>query len=226
MIRLRASASFHNLLAWLLLYQLATPFLFSIPFARILVSLLYSAILFSAVYTINQHSKMFLWTMLALTLTLLLFWADVFELIPFSLQASSAILCLYLGLIVYTLALLIFTARHITPSLISGALCLYLIFGMFWGMLYVVIEVWHPGSFTGAFTDALLSEQGFHLQLYRTFQYFSFVTLTTLGYGDILPANSVAAAFCQTEAIIGQFFMAVMVARLVAIQVTTELTGK
>ncbi len=222
MIRLRASASFHNLLAWLLLYQLASPFLFSIPFARILVSLLFSAILFSAVYTINRHSKMFLWTMLVMALTMLLFWIDVFDLIPFSLQASSAILCLYLGLIVYTLAWLIFTARHITPSLISGALCLYLIFGMFWGMLYVVIEVWHPGSFTGA----LLSEQGFHLQLYRAFQYFSFVTLTTLGYGDILPANSVAAAFCQTEAIIGQFFLAVMVARLVAIQVTTELTGK
>jgi len=222
MIQFRPSSSFHNLLAWLLIYQICSPFLLSIPSARILVSLLFSGTLFSAVYIINRHSRMFLWTMLVMALTLLLFWIDVFDLAPLSLQASSAILCLYLGLIVYTLAWLIFTARHITPSLISGALCLYLIFGMFWGMLYVLIEVWHPGSFTGA----LLTQHDSHLQLYRAFQYFSFVTLTTLGYGDILPANSVAAAFCQTEAIIGQFFMAVMVARLVAIQVTNELTRK
>jgi len=222
MIRVRASASFHNLLAWLLLYQLASPFLLTIPSARILVSLLFSGILFSAVYTINRHSRMFLWTMLLMALTLILFWIDVFNLVPFSLQVSSAILCLYLGLLVYTLSLLIFTARQVTPALISGALCLYLIFGMFWGMLYVLIELWHPGSFSGS----LLHDQSFHLQFFRALQYFSFVTLTTLGYGDILPANSVAAAFCQTEAIIGQFFMAVMVARLVAIQVTNELTMK
>ncbi len=222
MIRFRTSGSFHNLLAWLLLYQLASPFLLTIPSARILVSLLFSGILFSAVYTINRYSRMFLWTILLMALTLILLWIDVFNLVPFSLQASSVILCLYLGLLVYTLSLLIFTARNITPGLISGALCLYLIFGMFWGMIYVLIELWQPGSFTGA----LLNDQTFHLQLYRAFQYFSFVTLTTLGYGDILPTNSVAAAFCQIEAIIGQFFMAVMVARLVAIQVTNELTRK
>ena len=223
MIRLRANtASFHNLLAWLLLYQLASPILLTIPSARILVSLLFSGILFSAVYTINRRSRMFVWTMMAMALTLLLFWLDVFDLVPFSFLTSSIVLCIYLGLIVYTLSWLIFTARHITPALISGALCLYLIFGMFWGMIYVLIELWHPGSFTGS----LLNGQEGHLQLYRAFQYFSFVTLTTLGYGDILPTNSVAAAFSQTEAVIGQFFMAVMVARLVAIQVTNELTMK
>ncbi|HFQ90519.1 MAG TPA: two pore domain potassium channel family protein, partial [Desulfobulbus sp.] len=59
----------------------------------------------------------------------------------------------------------------------------------------------------------------------RHFQYFSFVTLTTLGYGDILPRTEGATALCQTEAIVGQFFMAVLVARLVGIRVAQEFSG-
>jgi hypothetical protein len=215
---LRRSWGFHNLLVWLLFYQLLGPALFSVPSARIPASLLYSGVLFSAVYIINQRSKIFIWTMLLMGLTLFLFWIDVFNLVSFSLPASSMIICLYLGLIVYVLSRLIFSARHITPGLISGALCLYLIFGMFWGMLYVLLELLHPGSFTGA----LLVDPVSHSQFVHSFQYFSLVTLTTLGYGDILPQTAPAAAFCQTEAVIGQFFMAVLVARLVGIQVAGE----
>jgi hypothetical protein len=212
------SWSFHNLLAWLLFYQLLSPALFSIPSARVLGSLLFSGVLFSAVYIINQRSKMFIWTIFFMGLTLLLFWIDVFNLISFSLAASSVIICLYLGIIVYVLSLLIFSVRDITPALISGALCLYLLFGMFWGMLYVLLELLRPDSFTGA----LLVDSVNHPQFIHSFQYFSLVTLTTLGYGDILPKTPIAASFCQIEAVIGQFFMAVLVARLVGIQVAGE----
>ncbi|HHD64755.1 MAG TPA: two pore domain potassium channel family protein [Desulfobulbaceae bacterium] len=210
--------SFHNLLFWLLFYQLVSPVLFSMPSARVIVSLLFSGLLFSTVYIINKGSKIFISTIFLMGLTLLLFWMDVFNLVSFSLGMSSAILCLYLGLIVYVLSSLIFSARHITPALISGALCLYLLFGMFWGMVYVLLELLHPGSFVGA----LLIDPVSHSQFIHSFQYFSLITLTTLGYGDIVPHTATAAAFCQTEAVIGQFFMAVLVARLVGIQVAAE----
>ncbi len=215
---LHPARGFHNLLAWLLLYQLLSPVLLSIPSMRISVSLLFSCVLLSAVYTINRQSKMFLWTMLLMAITLLLFWVDVFNLVSFSLTASAFILCLYFGLLVYVLSRLIFSARRITAGLISGALSLYLIIGMFWGMLYVLLEMIHPESFSGD----LVRHSVDHLQFLHSFQYFSMVTLTTLGYGDILPKTPIAASFCQTEAIIGQFFMAVLVARLVAIQVAGE----
>ena len=52
----------------------------------------------------------------------------------------------------------------------------------------------------------------------------SFTTMTTLGYGDITPQTPVAMAFCQVEAILGQLFIAVLVARLVGIQVAQSFT--
>ena len=212
------SWSFHNLLVWLLLYLLVSPVLATIPSTRILVNVLLSAVLFSAVYAVNRQNKMFTSTIVLMGMTLILFWIDVFEVISFSRPASSTIICLYLGLLAYSMARIIFSARHITPALISSALCLYLIFGLFWGSLYSLLELVQPGSFAGS----LLANPEQWTDHLHYFQYFSFVTLTTLGYGDILPQTEIATAFCQTEAIIGQFFMAVLVARFVGIQVAQE----
>ncbi len=216
-----ASWSFHNLLSWLLVYILVSPFLATIPSTHILVSVLMTAVLFSAVYAVNRQSRIFTTTILLMGLTLILLWIDVFELVSFSRLASRSITCLYLGLLAYSMARLIFSARDITPALISGALCLYLIFGMFWGSLFALLEHVQPGSFAGA----LLSDPVKYAGQLHYFQYFSFVTLTTLGYGDILPQTELASAFCQIEAIIGQFFMAVLVARFVGIQVAKEFSG-
>jgi len=219
-VRYYHSWSFHNLLVWLLLYILVSPILATLPAANILVSLLMSAILFSAVYVINRQSKMFTGTIILMGVTLILFWGAVFNLFSFTGMASSGILCLYLGLLSFSIGRIIFSARTVTPALISGALCLYLIFGMFWGSLYFILELFQPGSFVGD----LLSNPEKNSDLLHYFQYFSFVTLTTLGYGDILPQTKIATAFCQLEAIIGQFFMAVLVARFVGIHVAQEFS--
>ena len=215
------SWSFHNLLVWLLLYILVSPILVSMPSTHILVSVLMTAVLFSAVYAVNRQSKVFTTTIVLMGMTLVLLWVDVFALVSFSRLASRIITCLYLGLLACSMARFIFTVRDISPALISGALCLYLIFGMFWGSLYSLLEIVQPGSFAGLLLDGSVK----YADQLHYFQYFSFVTLTTLGYGDILPQTVIASAFCQIEAIIGQFFMAVLVARFVGIQVAKEFSG-
>ncbi len=213
--------SFHNLLVWLLLYILVSPILATLPGAGILVGLLMSAILFSAVYVINRQGRMFTGTIILMVITLILFWGDYFTLFSFSRPVSSVLLCLYLGLLSFSIGRMLFSARKITSALISGALCLYLIFGMFWGSVYYFLELLQPGSFAGA----LISTPEKYSNLLHYFQYFSFVTLTTLGYGDILPQTEIATAFCQVEAIIGQFFMAVLVARFVGIHIAQEFSA-
>jgi len=212
------SWSFHNLLIWLLLYILVSPIFASLPSTDILVSVLMTAVLFSAMYAVNRKSRLFTPAIILMGLTLILFWINVFNLVSFSKPASTLIICIYFGLLSYSMARFIFSARDITPSLISAALCLYLIFGMFWGSLYSLLEHLQPGSFAGG----LLTDPGGHVDSLHYFQYFSFVTLTTLGYGDILPQTEIATSFCQVEAIIGQFFMAVLIARFVGIQVAQE----
>ena len=71
---------------------------------------------------------------------------------------------------------------------------------------------------------ALLENADSQLSYGQHFNYFSFVTMTTLGYGDITPQTKSAAALCQAQAIIGQFFTVVLIARLVGIQVAQEFS--
>ena len=91
---------------------------------------------------------------------------------------------------------------------ILGAICVYLLLGVMWSLLYGLLDTLTPGSFNGLKQDL----DGSH---YNDLLYFSFVTLTTLGFGDITPASEIAKVFVYIEAIVGQFYLAVLVAGLV-----------
>lgn len=100
-------------------------------------------------------------------------------------------------------------ARTVTSDTILGALAVYLLFALTWAALFqfalladsTSIENIHANSWFGRFNELV---------------YFSFVTLTTLGYGDILPVGALARFLVYTEATVGQFYIAVLVASLVS----------
>jgi hypothetical protein len=100
-------------------------------------------------------------------------------------------------------------------------MCAYLLLGMVWAMVFSLIEILAPGSFLhgGQPLVAILSET--RQPPISGFIYYSFVTLTTLGYGDITPNSSPAAAFSSLEAVTGQFYIAILVARLVALHIVS-----
>ena len=105
----------------------------------------------------------------------------------------------------------------ITREHIYAALSAYVLAGVFAGALYSVMERTWPGSFA-------VSGQSAHGQLpLPTAAYFSFVTLATLGYGDVVPISEAARILVVFEAIAGQLYLAVMVARLVSLYVIAEL---
>jgi len=111
-----------------------------------------------------------------------------------------------------------FIQGGISLDSIFGAICAYLLLGMAWGSLYSVIEVSHPGSFqaAGEMADALKSAEARGSVLV----YYSFVTMTTVGYGDITPVSPPARTLAWLEAMMGQFYIAVLVAFLVGIRVS------
>ena len=115
----------------------------------------------------------------------------------------------FYALLIYSLIRQLLSASHVTSGVLSGTMCLYLILGLFWGTLYCLLDQIHPGAFSGALLE---DPQTSKLHL---FNYFSLVTLTSLGYGDITPQIPGAASLCQMQAIVGQFFTAVLVAWLV-----------
>ncbi len=106
----------------------------------------------------------------------------------------------------------LFRKRRVTADTLATALCAYLLIGLAWTLLYVAVEIADPSA--AAFGEG---EKGS-----GDLFYFSFVTLSTLGYGDLTPTTSTARSLAIVEAIIGQFYVAVVLARLVAMQLTAH----
>jgi len=211
---------FKNLLIWLFLYLILTSLLKDLPFTGLLFQLLFTAVLLSAIYTIQKKEQISKMALILLLPTISLLWLNAFKLVSITPVAVNILLVLYLGLIVITFGRYIFTAQKIDSELLAAALCLYFLLGLLWGTILLLLEELVPGSFAGA---GLLKATDITSR-FLNFSYLSFVTLTTLGYGDITPQTPGAMALCQVEAILGQFFTAVLVARLVGIQVAQELT--
>ena len=125
---------------------------------------------------------------------------------------------LFLAFVAVMILRAIFTQGSVSLDSIFGAVCAYLLLGMAWGSLYSVVEVMQPGSFqaTGKMADALTSAEARGSVLV----YYSFVTMTTVGYGDITPVSPPARTLAWLEAMMGQFYIAVLVAFLVGIRVS------
>lgn len=100
-------------------------------------------------------------------------------------------------------------SNEISVNRIVGAICVYLLLGVIWAMTYTVVELASPESFAGF---APTREQGWDSE----WLYFSFVTMTTLGYGDILPVSATARGLAYLQAVVGQFYIAILVAGLVS----------
>jgi len=101
-------------------------------------------------------------------------------------------------------------AREVTHKLIISAVNLYIILGMFYAHIYTILDWFYPASFALQVSDR---ESASH------FIYFSFVTLATLGYGDITPKTEFAQRLAITETIMGQFYGSLVVAYLLSVYI-------
>ncbi len=104
---------------------------------------------------------------------------------------------------------------EIDGNKILGAICLYLLLGLIWAVTYTLLQLEFPSSFQ------VMYEQRQWFTLFPDFVYFSFVTITTLGFGDISPTLPVARFLVYLEAIIGQFYLAILVASLIGSRLST-----
>ena len=180
-----------------------------------LSELLFSVVLLTSVYTLSlRRSHAWIAVLLAAP-AIASVWIAVF--VP-SIILRVAALVLLLLFLVYTLTLTlwrVFTAETVTGDTIAAALNVYLMAGFAWSSVYTILFILSPDAFHVPEPPA---QDGLFLTpvRFQAFVYFSFVTLTTVGYGDILPMSRAARAFANLEAILGQFYLAVLVARLVS----------
>ena len=107
------------------------------------------------------------------------------------------------------------TDAEISPNRIIGAISVYLLLGVLWAVAYTLVEISSPGSITGFDVDA-------GSQWNSDWLYFSFVTMTTLGYGDIAPVSAIARVLAYMQAVFGQFYIAILVAGLVSAYISQK----
>jgi hypothetical protein len=120
-------------------------------------------------------------------------------------------------------------AKSVSAEAIFGAVCGYLLLGIIWGLAYSSLEAARPGSFQIAATPATgdgAPSDGVPAMCHGVLTYYSLVTLTTVGYGDVTPTTPAARTLSWLEAVTGQFYLAVLVAGLVALRISQARGGE
>ena len=115
-------------------------------------------------------------------------------------------------------------SRAPTSNTIFAALCIYLLIGFFWAFIYSFLQDINPASFHFNPDYYPPVPLGKHLySLLFNFIYFSFTTLTTLGFGDIMPTSHWSRMFASMEAVLGQLYLVVMVTYLIGLHLNEKI---
>lgn len=208
----RITIGYQGLLVSLVLMLLLAPIAEPQGPLRFATSFVFACLLVFSVWTVSHKVRA---TVLASALALIVFVGsnliDWFELGPVFGIPVLLVACAFFAFVTSLVLQDVFLSVTVTAKTIMGAICAYILLGMLWGYLYSLVEAIQPGSFS---TD--VQDTG----LIGRFVYFSMVTLTTLGYGDITPVSAAARGLAVVEATLGQVYLTVLVARLVGIHLT------
>jgi voltage-gated potassium channel len=181
----------------------------------------FSIVLIVSVYVV-EHNKKFLIIAGALAVIGLIgFWLDQVIFPHINLDIFNDIVYIILfSLVTYSVLSSVVREQKISDSTLYGAICGYLLIGLLWSTIYALIYSLHPQSFNLGNPAEHLKAMGLKIQY---FIYYSFVTLSTLGYGDITPVNNAAKTFAWFEAVIGQIYLTVWIAQLVGLHIANKI---
>jgi hypothetical protein len=203
------------LLICLLFILLVYPLFIGKEMAGKIFALFFSGILISGVYAISSHKRVNLVISVLLAFpALVLMWTDQVRDIYIVEVLASVFIALFSFFSVFCLILHIMKARKVTLDILAGAASAYLLLGISWGILYSLLELVNSGSFF--MTSAIQQEA---IKDWSIFNYFSFTTLTTVGYGDVIPVSEYAQSLAVLEAVTGVLFTALLISRLVGMYV-------
>ncbi len=209
--------NFRYLLVALILYLMVVPVLkggLLVPRAY-LTSISFIFLLSIGVWSLRHSLSVFRLAMLLAVSGIALNFASATSQNPWFEYLATLALFLFLLLATWSSFRQVMFATEMTSNRIYGAICVYLLLGVAWSLMYSALYTVNPGAFSGAVLESSKDPSG-------QWVYYSFVTLTTLGYGDILPVSPGARALAYAEAIFGVFYMATLVAMLVSAYVAEK----
>jgi hypothetical protein len=176
-----------------------------------------SIVCLSAIYAIRRNKLLVLVAAILSVPFFISIWSNYAFGSETLTRVVNALGILVLALVAVSVLIHIFRESRVTADLICASIVVYLIFGLVWGFAYGLLDSLQPASFSipeGKLEDSRL-----------LFLYYSFVSLTTLGYGDVTPMTAPASFLSLIEAVVGQMYVAILVARLVGINISQSLQG-
>ena len=190
------------------------PFVETIREGTLIESILLSLVLISAIFAIAASKRVVVIAILLALPALLGRWLNQFwpDLMPPEIFLIGAIL--FVLFVIINLLRFVLNAKSVTTEVLCASISAYLLLGLLWTFAYWLIAELVPNAFT--FSGADTSLKGFNGL------YFSFVTMSTVGYGDIMPVAKVARMLAAMQAVTGLLYVAVLIARLVALQTTSK----
>ena len=185
---------------------------------RILMNAFITAILISGTYAASKKNYITI-TAASLSLPMLVsIWISHFVDMPFLVLVGDCFGIAFIAFLVIIILSFIFGEHEVTSNVIYASIVVYLLIAIMWAFVFSVLESIHPGSFAIGESQIEVGQP--------LFIYYSFVTITTLGYGDITPITATASSFSVLEAVTGQIYLVVLVARLVGMHIAQSMDRK
>jgi hypothetical protein len=210
-----------QLLIALALLFFFVPFVEAIKGGDLIVSALLSLVLLAGVLAVASRGRTLAVALLLAIPAVAGRWLNHFQphLVPPAIFLVAGI-----GLVAFVVVNLlrfVLRAPSVNVEVLCASISAYLMLGLIWTMAYWLVEQLTPGAFAfNTTTETKETMEGFNAF------YFSFITLSTVGYGDITPVSKVARMLAAMEAMTGLFYVAVLIARLVALYSTPNSTPK
>lgn len=195
-------------MATLVAMLISAPFLRGEPGHGWGLQLVYVSVLLAAVYALRKHRRHFVTCVTLALAGLLLNIAGISARMPGIAVAGDFFYMFFHILFIQAIINDVLKAKRVTQDTFCGAVCAYLMLGIFFASIYKLIEFFVPGSFIG-----VISSDG---NSYFNFIYFSFTALTTTGFGDITPVTECARVTVILETVTGVFYMGILVSHLVS----------
>ncbi len=206
------------LLATLVFLLLALPILGTVLDQAPSFSVLLALVLIASVF-VNIRQRNLFWVTAAIGATAIV--GSVVSEFVASLPLVVMTHALGLGLLGFTTVVLLnslLQADHVSQDTLVGGMCVYLLIGLCFALAFVILTEVSPGAlaYNGEPIVFDPAEPGAHA---TRLLYYSFVTITTLGYGDVTPLHDVGQMLAVAEALVGQLYLAIFIARLVGLYV-------
>jgi len=212
MIGIHKNGTYTRLLLSLTFIVVLTPFFNLLPGGRYLFHLAFFAVIVAAIWDIARTRRLLVIGIalglptLAVRLTSMIGDSHT----PLLRGAVEGLGLLFFSYVVFEIVWDITTSTDVTNDTIRGAFCAYLLMGLAWASAYQLVSLLQPGAINIGTGEELTQAQNH--------TYYSFVVLTTLGFGDITPVSGLARSLTWIEAVTGQLFIATIIARLVGIR--------